>query len=91
MVGIGTDPAFVDALDRDGVEVIPTLTAAPLDDYEVGFLEDAEMLHHGRAIEFREQLGKSPGRFRAAFERIEKFPASFIRQRLEDQVVIQQI
>ena len=91
MVGIGTDPAFVDALDRDGVEVIPALTAAPLDDHQVGVLQYPQVLHDGRAIELWERFGTSPGRFRASFERIEKLPASLIRQCLEDQVIIHRI
>src|SRR5690606_19484306 len=52
--GIRADPAFVDSVDRKGVEMVPALAATALGHDEAGFFKHRKMLHDGAAIE----LGK---------------------------------
>ena len=60
-LGIGADPAVVDALDRHRVEMVPALPPLAADDDQPGFLEHAEMLHHRAAIERREACDEIAG------------------------------
>lgn len=91
MLGICTDPSFMDALDGNGVEVIPAFASAPFDDDEIGFLQCTKVLHHGCAIEFWQELGEGTCCFGAGLECIQNLPAGLICQCLEDQVVINRI
>lgn len=50
MVGICTDSSFVNALDRNRVEVIPAFAAAPFDDEQICFLQHTKLLYDGGAI-----------------------------------------
>lgn len=89
--GVLTDPALVDTLDGDGVEMIPALPTSSFDDNKIGPFQGLEVLHHRSAIQLREHLAEGPGGLRAMLEHIEYGAASFIRQCLEDQVVINAI
>src|SRR4029077_20979340 len=54
------DPALVDEPDRDGVQEVELLPAAPARDHEIGLLQQPEVLHdaearHGQALLERTQ------------------------------------
>ena len=70
-LGVGADPAFVDGVDRQWVEVVPTLPAPPLDDDEVGAFQRLQMLHHGAAIEFGKLGAERPGGQRLVAQNVE--------------------
>lgn len=91
MLGICADPAFVDMLDRNCIEVIPALSTAPFDDDEVGLLQHAQVLHDGGAIEVWQQFGKGTRCSWAGLECIKDLAAGFVRQCLEYLVVIHRI
>ena len=45
-LGVLADPPVVDEADRDRVQEVELLAAAPLGDHEAGLLELLEVLHH---------------------------------------------
>ncbi len=49
---IRTHPALVDLLDRNCVEVIPTLAAHAPNDNQSRLFEDGQMLHDGKSRKF---------------------------------------
>ena len=67
----GTDPALMDLLDGNDVQVVPTLSAAALDDDEIGIGEHRQMLHHRAAIQLRVLIAKGTGRERTCFQCIQ--------------------
>ena len=52
--GIGADPAVVDMLDRQRVQMVPPLPPLALDDHQLRLLQHLQMLHHRAAVEVRE-------------------------------------
>ena len=88
MPGILTDPALVNALDGNGVEVIPTFPTATLDDHQACSFENAEVLHDRGAIKFWQDAGKRSRCLWTLFQRVENATSGFVCEGLEDQVVV---
>ncbi len=82
------DPAFVNRLNRQGVEVIPAFPPPPLYDYQISFHQHIQMLHHGGAIEIWQQFGQGAGGEWTRFQGIENGASRFVRQCLENQIVL---
>ena len=78
------DPALVDVVEGDGVEVVQLFAAVPDDGDEVGVLEQVEMLGHGLAghVEVRAEAGQ---RLPAALvEQVEQLATAGIGERFEN-------
>ena len=48
------DPAIINMLDRQRIEIVPALPTAFMGDDQIRLFEDFEMLHHGAPVELRE-------------------------------------
>ncbi len=81
-------PPIADALDRNGVEVVPPPPALTAHDDEARGDEDVEMLHDVRAAVRREAGHDLTGGERSLRERVEDRPARPAGERPPDQVVI---
>ncbi len=86
--GIGADPAVVDVLDRQAVQVVPAFAAFLPRHYQIGFLQHFEMLHHRAAIHVREGLAEHAGGAWAFLQQIQNLAAPMVRQSLENGVVV---
>lgn len=53
--GMRADPAFVNLVNRQGVEVVPALSSAPFHDDEIGRFQNLQVLHHAAAVKLGEQ------------------------------------
>ena len=84
---VGPDPAFVNFLDGNGVEVIPPLAPLAHRDHQIRFLEHLQMLHHGAAIELGEVRAKRARRQRLVAQIVEDLPPNLRAQRLEHPIV----
>ena len=84
----GTNPALIDALDGNGVEVIPTLATAGLDDHQVGFLQHAQMLDDADARDFGKGGTHRPGGPPSLAQQIENLTPSRVGQSLPNRVQI---
>lgn len=77
------DPALVDFVDGDGVEVVQLLAAVPDDSDEVGALQQVQVLGHGLAGHV-EVLAKGGQRLPVVLvEQVEQFAAAGIGQGFE--------
>lgn len=85
--GIGANPTFVNRVNRESVEVVPSLSPTPLDHDQPGVLKDLKVLHDGAPVEFRYELAQRAGRAGAGLQRIENPPPGAVAQRLEQGVV----
>jgi len=68
---MGPDPAFVDGVNGEGVEVVPALAAAALGDDQVGGFQHLQMLHHRAAVEVRELRAQTAGGQRLIAQHVE--------------------
>src|SRR6516165_1674676 len=77
------DPALGDLIDRNWIEVVQLLAAAPRRGDQIGALENGEVLAHRlpRHVEARTQLAQGLAIVRA--QPIKKLPAARVGQRLE--------
>jgi hypothetical protein len=80
------DPAFVDVVDGDGVEVVELFAAVPDGGDEVGVLEEAEVLGDGLAghVEVRAEGGE--GLAVVLVEKVEELAAAGVGEGFEDVV-----
>ena len=86
--GVGADPAFVDGVDGQGVEVVPALAATTFGDDEAGVFQHFEMLHDGAAIKLGQQFTKGAGGARLCAQQIQNVAANAVAEGLEDGVVM---
>src|SRR5215217_8197790 len=73
--GIGADPAVVDMLDRERIEMVPPLAPLALDDHEIRAFQDLQVLHHGAAVERPESVAQLARGLRLIFQCIENIAA----------------
>jgi hypothetical protein len=86
-LGIGADPAVVDALYRYRVEMIPAFPSLAADDDQPGFLEHPEMLHHRAAVEAGKARHEVAGRPRPVLQFVQQGAPGGRGQRLENPVL----
>ena len=85
--GVVADPSVVDALDRQWGEREVPLPPDPASRHQLGPLEDAQVLEHGRAVQLGEpgaELARGAG---ALLQDVEDPPARVRAERLEDEIV----
>src|SRR5688572_12727131 len=58
---VRADPALVDLVDGQRIEVVPPLASLARRDHQVRLFEHLQMLHHRAAVELREQGAQGPG------------------------------
>ncbi len=73
--GMRPDPPFVNGVDREGIEVIPSLSPTPLHDDQVGRFQHLQMLHDCAPVQFPELRAKCPCGQRLVPERIQDRPS----------------
>lgn len=88
MAGISTDPAIVDLLDRQAVQMVPTLASFLFGDHEVCIFKHLQMLHYGAAVHIRKSLAEHASRSRRILEHIQNFAPATMRKGLEDEVAM---
>ena len=78
------DPALVDFVDGDGIEVVEFFAAVPDHGDEVGAFQQVQVLGHGLAG--HRQVRAEPGKGLAVFlvEQVEKFSPSPVSEGFED-------
>jgi hypothetical protein len=76
----------MDQLDREHVEVVPSLPPPALSDDQPGALEHADVLHGGTAVEFGEPVAQLAGRARVVLQQVEDLPAGAVGERLEEAI-----
>src|SRR4051794_26994223 len=89
--GVLAQPAVVDEPDRDGVEEVQLLAAAPASDYEVRLLEHLQVLHHAEARHRQPALERGERLAVLLEQEVEQRPPRRVRQRLEHLVHDQRI
>ena len=82
------DPALVDLLDGDGVQMVHADTPLFAGDNEIGFGEDIEVLHDGEAGEIREFDDELAGGVRLLAEEVEDFAADGVGEGFPDGVEV---
>src|SRR5215212_7196695 len=80
---VGADPAVVDLLDGQRVEVVPAEAALAPDDDQAGLLQDAEVLHDRAAVELGEVAAEVARRAGLRLEQVEDAPSATVSQRFE--------
>lgn len=85
--GVGPDPALVNGMDRQGVEMVPALPAAPFGHDEASVFEDAQMLHDGAAVELGKLLAEHASGERRGFKRVENAPPYAMAEGLEYSII----
>lgn len=83
---IFADPALVDFVDGDGVEVVKFFTAMPDSGDEVGVLEEVEVLGHGLAGHVEVLAEGGEGLAVVLMQQVEQLAAAGIGQGLENVV-----
>jgi len=86
--GVRADPALMDPMNGQRVEMIPALAAAPLDDHQPRLFENLQMLHHRTSVELRHQFAEHPGRARFRLERVQNPAPGSMAQSLEQRIVL---
>ena len=69
---VRSDPAFMDGVDGQRVEVIPALPPAPFGDDQVGVFQHLQMLHHGASVDVLKQGAQLPRGQRLIAKRVEQ-------------------
>src|SRR5918993_4735295 len=85
---VRADPALVDLVDRQRIEVVPALASLARGDHQVRLFEHFQMLHHRAAIELRKQAAQHAGGQRLVAQLVEDLSADRRGQRLERPVVL---
>src|SRR5436309_252302 len=80
VAGILTDPAVVDLLDRQRVEMVPALAPLALCDDQIGLFEYLEMHHHRAPVHVRESLAERAGGLRQILQPVEQLAPARMRQ-----------
>ena len=81
------NPALVDFVDRQWVEMVPALAAAALRNDQARVFKHAQMLHDRAAVEVAKMGAQGAGGQRLVLEIIEDLPADLVAERLEYPVV----
>lgn len=82
-----SDPAFVNFVDRQRIEIIPAFSTAPNDSHQIRLLQDLKMLHHRAAIEVREMRANRSGCERLVTQIVEDLAPNRCGKSLEHTVM----
>ncbi len=85
--GVAADPAVVDFLDGQRVDVVPAVAAFAPDDDQLGFFKHSKMLHDGAAVQILEVPADVSRSLRLVSQQIEHFATAVIGQGFEDRLL----
>lgn len=83
---IGSDPALLQIMDRQGIQMVPALAPASLHRDQTCFLQHPQMHHDRAAINIRQRLAQRAGRARSIHQQIQQLSPHTMAERLENQV-----
>ena len=81
------DPALVDLLEGDGVQMVPTLPSTPDGDDQFRLFQHPQMLHHRAAVELGKMRAERAGGQRLVPQIVEDLAADRRGQGFENAVV----
>lgn len=81
------DPALMDLLNRDHIEMIPALPPLSFRNDEVRIGQHRQVLHHRASIQLRMQFAERTRGERTAFEGIKQPPSCAVTECAEDGIV----
>ena len=87
VAGILADPAVVDRLDRQGVEMVPALAALAARQDQLRLFQHLQVLHDRATVHLRKSFAQRARRQRRVLDRIQHLPPLCIGQRLENGVL----
>lgn len=87
MEGVAADPAVIDFLDGQRVDVVPAMAALALHDHKIGAFQHAQVLHHSTAVQILKVFADISGGSRLVPQQVEHFPSPVIGEGFEDGVL----
>lgn len=81
------NPAFVDRMNGQRVQVVPPLPAPALDNHQIGGFQYLQMLHHRAAVDIPEMVAKRSGGKRLVAQIIQYLPPHWRSEGFENNIV----
>jgi len=84
LANVGRDPTFADPLNRQRIEVIPTLSSLSSNQNQIGFDENVQVLHHPEPTQGWAGFDQLSRRCRPLPQAVQEMAAGPIREGLPD-------